>query len=212
MVTEREPRAQQAGAADLIAHQAEKWHGFHLLDRAAVAALENALRARSSAEKPLAGRTVMLVGVNGTTRVLGHRILKHGGIPIVASRHRQAAQDLAQELQCRQVQFEAVYSTLHDVLVLCCEEPLTGAAAAGGRSGALHTGYLKAGMAVVDLTALSSKSALLREAEQRGCVVVLPAQVLLEQVLRQVKLITGEEGPRERLQEVLAALLSEDEE
>jgi 3-dehydroquinate dehydratase/shikimate dehydrogenase len=210
MVTELDPGAQRARAADVIAHQVEKWHGFHLLDRAAVAALENALRARSGGEKPLTGRTVMLVGVNGTTRVLGQRILKHGGIPIIASRHRQAAQDLAQELQCRQVQLEAVYSTLHDILILCCEEPLTGPGASG-RSAELHTGYLKAGMAVMDLTARTRNSALLREAERRGCLVVPPQQVLLEQVVRQVKLITGEEAPRERLQEVLAELFPVDE-
>jgi 3-dehydroquinate dehydratase/shikimate dehydrogenase len=212
MATELEPRAQQAQAADVIVHQADKWHGFHLFDRAAVAALENALRAKTPAEKPLAGRTVMLAGVNGTTRVLGHRILKHGGIPVIASRQRQAAQDLAQELQCRQVQFEAVYSTLHDVLIRCCEEPLTGTAAAGGRSAGLHTGYLKAGMAVMDLTAPTRKSPLLREAEQRGCLVVAPTQVLLEQVLRQVKLVTGQEAPREPLQDVLGELFHEDEE
>jgi 3-dehydroquinate dehydratase/shikimate dehydrogenase len=212
IVTELEARAQQARAADVIVHQGEKWHGFHLLDRAAVAALEQALRTKTPAEKPLAGRTVMLVGINGTTRVLGHRILKHGGIPIIASRDRQAAQNLAQELKCRQAQFEAVYTILHDVLILCYEKPLTGAAAAGGRSAGLHTGYLKAGMAVMDLTALTRSSALLREAKQRGCTVVSPEQVLLEQVLRQVKLVAGEEAPREPLQKVLAELLPADEE
>jgi 3-dehydroquinate dehydratase/shikimate dehydrogenase len=211
IATELEPRAQQAGAVDVIAHRADRWHGFHLLDRAAVAALEQTLQAKMPAEKPLAGRTVMLAGINGTTRVLGQRIQKHGGIPIIASRHRQAAQDLAQELQCRQVQFEAVYTTLHDVLVVCCDEPLTGQASASRRPAGLHTGYLRAGMAVMDLTALTLKSELLREAEQRGCAVVPPGQVLLEQVLRQVKLITGEEAPRQRLQELLAEMLPDDE-
>jgi len=210
VVTEAESNVDRAGAADLLVHQGEKWQGWYLRHRAAVDALEAVLRSRGGGDKPLEGRTVMVVGATGLARVLGQRIVKRGGILILASRDRTAVQQLAQELQCRHVQYEAVYSTLHDVLVVCSDEQRA-ATAGRSREAGLHAGYLKPGMTVMDLTEGPRPSALLREAQQRGCGVVLPQQVLLEQTARQVRLIAGKETPREPLQETLHNLLPDEE-
>lgn len=200
--------AQTTRAVDVLASQSDGWHGFHLHDRSVVAALESVLRARGSS---LDGRTVMLVGISDVTKVLGQRIAKYGGILVVASRDRERARSLAQDLHCRQVQYEAVYTTLHDVLVLCSDEADVAPQAGRGREIGIHTGYLKPGMTVVDLTAGLTGSDLLREAKRRGCGVVEPRQVLLDGVLQQVKLIAGKEVPRELLQPVLDTLLPPDE-
>jgi 3-dehydroquinate dehydratase/shikimate dehydrogenase len=208
IATELQPAARQARAADTLVHQGEKWHAAYLLDRAAVAALEGVLRARTPADKPLAGRTVMLVGVTPLTRLLAERIAKHGGILILAAREREAVHQLAQELKCRYVLLEAVYSTLHDVLIVCSDE----APAAGrSRDAGLRASYLKSGMTVMDLTSPLVPSPLLAEARQRGCGVVDPRQVLLEQVARQFKLISGKDAPRDRLQQTLAEMCPDEE-
>jgi 3-dehydroquinate dehydratase/shikimate dehydrogenase len=200
IATELQPAARHGGAADVLVYQGEKWHGYYLLDRAAVAALEGVLRSRSApGGKPLAGRLVMLVGLTPLTRLLAERIAKHGGVLILAGRDREAVHQLAQDLNCRYVLPEAVYSTLHDVLVVCGEE-------AG-----LRASYLKPGMSVMDLTAPLELSPLLAEAKQRGCGVVDPRQVLLEQVARQFKLISGKEPPRERLQQTVAEMCPDEE-
>jgi 3-dehydroquinate dehydratase/shikimate dehydrogenase len=208
IASELDPAAKQARAADAIVHQSEKWHGFYLLDRAAAAALEAVLKARSGSGQPLQGRTVMLAGITPLTRLLAERIQKRGGILILAGRDREATQKLAGELGCRYVLFEALYSTLHDVLILD-EEP-----AGDGRSrdSGLRASYLKSGMSVMDLTASLESSPLLREAKKRGCGVVEPRQVLFEHVIRGFKLISGKEPPRERLQEVLAELCPDEDE
>ena len=75
----------------------------------------------------------------------------------------------------------------------------------------MHPGYLKPGMTVFDLTAALSKSPLVREAEQRGCVVVGPRQVLLDQLALQARLLTGKEVPGEVLAAALPPSLEEEE-
>ena len=57
----------------------------------------------------------------------------------------------------------------------------------------------------------SKLAMVLRDAEQRGCSVVSPRLVLLEQVVRQVKLLAGKEVPHEALEGVLNALLEDEE-
>lgn len=186
--------AQTMRKVDVLASQSDGWHGFHLYDRSVVAALDRVLRSRGG-DKGLEGRTVMLAGVEDVTRVLGQRIAKQGGILIVAGRDRDRSKTLARELQCRQVQFEAVYSTLHDVLIVCGEEAAN-----------MHPGYLKPGMTVMDLTADFTGSELLREARRRGCAVVEPRDVLLDHVQQQVKLLAGKEVPSEPLRQVFETL------
>jgi 3-dehydroquinate dehydratase/shikimate dehydrogenase len=217
--------ARQCEAVDLLLPHEQKWHGYNLLCRAAVAALEATLRnspptttQSSSTEKPLEGRTVMIVGVNSTARAVAYGIKKRGGALIIASHNRQAAQALAQQLDCRFVQFEALYTTMHEMLVICDDEKDQSATQASRdrqrpeRSEPVHSGYLRSGMTVMDLTQLPRKSKFLREAQSRDCRVVEPRQILLELGLLQVHLITGQHIPRERLQEVLADLIEVEEE
>jgi len=202
VVSELRPSAGQAEAVDFMTRQGANWQGHHVLGRAVLAALEEALRAGKAAEAgkpedgPLHGRVVMLVGARGLSRVLATGVQRAGAIPIIASNDRQAGQDLAKALGCRFVREEAVYTTLHDVLVRCEDT-------------ALHPGYLKPGMTVVDVTALPRESGLLAEARQRGCQVVSPEQLLIELVTRYLRAITGAAVPREFLLGVLRPLIED---
>src|SRR5262249_46903659 len=147
---------------------------------------------------PLQGRVAMFVGTNGLCRVLATGAQRAGAIPIIAGRDKHATQTLAHALGCRFVLEEAVYTTLHDVLVRCDDT-------------ALHPGYLRRGMTVVDATALPRSSALLVEAGQRGCHVVSPRLLLIELVNRYLRAIAAEVVPREFLLDVLRPLIEDDQ-
>jgi 3-dehydroquinate dehydratase/shikimate dehydrogenase len=198
---EVDPAGREAGAIDLLLNKGDKWHGYNTDVRASLAALEEALRARHPGnDRPLQGRMVMLVGVNAAARAIAQGVKGRGGVPIIASHERDAARELAQALECRFVQFEALYTTMHDVLVVCDAE-----ADPKGRSGevGVHPGYLKPGMTVMDLTAPARPSPLLREAEVRGCGVVHPRQLLLDRLAVQARTLTGKDLPREVLAEAM---------
>jgi 3-dehydroquinate dehydratase/shikimate dehydrogenase len=207
-----ESAAERAGAVDVLVQRSDGWLGQYLLDRAAVAALEGVLHARKSAEKPLDGRTVMVVGAGGSTRAVAYRVQKQGGIPILASRDRVAVQQMAQDLGCRHVKYEALYSTLHDVLIVCEAEQQHAALKGRGGETGVHSGYLKPSMVVMDLTAQVRPSPLLRDAAQRGCAIVSPRSVLREHVLRLVKLIAGKDPSPGPVDEAINQVLGEDDE
>jgi 3-dehydroquinate dehydratase/shikimate dehydrogenase len=208
MVQEAQPAAAQARAADVILHKSEKWHGYHTGFAAVAASLEGALKAKSAADEPLRGRMVMVVGLNATAHGVAAELLQHGVSVILASHKKKAGQELAHALGCRHVQFEALYSTMHDVLVLCDEEKeeMRGKPGATG----LHPGYLKAGMTVLDLTAGLRPSELLREAEARGCTAIAPRELLLDRLELQARLFTGKQVPRDVLSAAIPAWLTEE--
>jgi 3-dehydroquinate dehydratase/shikimate dehydrogenase len=194
VVTDLKPSAKVAGGVDFLNREDGKWQGYNLFGRAALAALAETLRAKKPGEKGLEGRVVMFVGVNGLAHVLALQVQHAGGIPILASQDREAARDLAKTLGCRFVSPEGVYTTLHDVLIRCDTTEL-------------HTSYLRPGMTVLDLTAVPRPSALLSDAEQRGCHAVSPGLVLVELAARHVRAIAGQDVARAPLLKVLGSLL-----
>ena len=125
LASEKDGFVEQAHAADLLVRDGkDHFVAYNVVGRAAVAALEATLRQRHPGDKPLRDRQCLIVGATGNARILAHGIHQRGGIPIVAARDRDGAHAIAEEVGCRYVPFEALYTTSHDVLILCSHEQL----------------------------------------------------------------------------------------
>jgi 3-dehydroquinate dehydratase/shikimate dehydrogenase len=185
MATDVDPGAAEAGAADVLQEHGGGWRAHQTSAAAASAALESVLAARSPGSDPLKGKFVAVVGSGGVACGVVRAVQTRGASAIVVGQERKQAQRVAEQLGCRYVLREALYSTLHDVLVVC---PESGGAAAEP----VHPGYLRPGMAVLDMTATIAPSALLRDAAERDCVTVSPRQLFTEVLARQFHLLTGE--------------------
>ena len=181
--------AKTTHAADILIHKGDVWHAFHTAAQTWIDGLKNALATKFPGDHPFKDRMVVIVGTNAAARIVATEVQRLAGNAIIASFNKKAGQQLAQSLGCRFIQFEAMYSTMHDVLVVCAEEKPPDAAKAG--SGGVHAGYLKPGMTVMDLTASARPSELIREAKLRGCLTVAPRDLLLSQLEQQVRLLTG---------------------
>jgi 3-dehydroquinate dehydratase/shikimate dehydrogenase len=205
--------AREAQAADLLVPKDEGWQAYHTLCRGTLAALEAALKDKAAdPDKPLAGRMCMIVGTNGTARGMAFAVKKRGGVPIIAGRDVKAALHMAQAFECRHVQWEALYSTMHDVLIYCSDDAETQQLQTRKADSTLHAGFLRPNMAVCDLTQLPRRSYFHREARLRGCVAVEPRDLLLRQFDLQVRFLTGKEVPDKLLADALRESLGEDEE
>ena len=128
-----------------------------------------------------------------------------------ASKNKEAVAGAAATFGGRQLLWEAVYNTSHDVLIIGRD---------GGRKitedgeeeTALHPGYLKPSMCVADLTSGLNPSKFLREAMTRKCGVVSPRRLLVEQVRETVKRLSGTEIAAEPLEETLTGWIGDGEE
>jgi 3-dehydroquinate dehydratase/shikimate dehydrogenase len=206
IATQLDPDAAEARAADVLVQQDGGWRAHHTASVVAVAALEAAMKGRSAGG--LQGRIVMVVGTGGLARGVVRGVQARGANAVLAGHERGRTRQLAEQLGCRYVLKEAVYSTLHDVLVVCPEE--SGPNARSEAEG-VRPGYLRPGMTVLDLTAAMVDSPLLREAADRGCTTVSARQLFLEGLGRQFQLLTGEEVPQEVFANALARFVDGDE-
>jgi 3-dehydroquinate dehydratase/shikimate dehydrogenase len=197
------PSAARSRSADLLLHKDNVWHAHDTQLASLVSALETAA-GQGRSDKPLAGRIVAIAGTNDLAGSLGRELKERGCLLVIASHDQAAAHQLAQELGCRYVKFEALYSTNHDVLIVC------GGQSARGDDAEVHPGYLKRGMTVLDARPALEKSHLVREAAIRGCTVIDPRRMWLEQVATQARLLTGKETPRQILTNAAPWLLDEE--
>jgi 3-dehydroquinate dehydratase/shikimate dehydrogenase len=207
IATESDSGAAEAKAADLLLPIEGGWRAYQTASSAAVAALESELQARSPADMPLRDRIVMVVGTGALARGVVRRVQARGANAVLAGRDRDQAHRLAEELGCRYVRKEALYSTLHDVLVVCPED--SGPSEAS-EAESVHPGYLRPGMTVLDLTALLT-SPLLQSAEAAGCAVVSPRQLFVQGLSRQYHLLTDEGAPEQVLKDALTQYIDDHE-
>jgi shikimate dehydrogenase len=210
VVEEQQPSAKQAKSADVLIQRDGKWHGYNTCVHTTVVALTALLKAKGGGDDPIRGRMILIAGIKGVAPTLAAELIRRGANVILASHEKKAAHEMAQTLQCRFVLFDAIYSTMHDVLIVCDEEK-DALKHKQGPTG-IHPGYLKSGMVVVDLTADLRRSSLLREAQGRGCSIVTPADLFIDRVDVQSRLFTGKLTPREVLSAALPGWLLEEAE
>lgn len=196
-------------AADLLLPREGQWQATNVFGSAIASALARTLRDKTGEAEPLRGRQVLLAGAGPMARMAAAPLKALGAGLMFSSRDRAASLALGQALGGRQVQAEAIYTTMHDVLIICGDR----------KSGdeddddfKVHPGYLRSGMAVLDLTAMPRQTPFLREAAKRGCTTVLPRRILVEHVLLQVQCITGQTGEFEPLAEAIDGWLWDDDE
>lgn len=164
-------------AADGLLPIEDEWVGFNALGPATVAAVEAAIRERDP-NASVKGRIVALAGCGPLTRMTAQPFKAAGASLMWASHDRSAVQSASQAFGGRQVLWEALYVTSHDILVVGRDSQKSD----GTPELPLHPGYLKPGMTVVDMTAGVQPSQFLRDAQTRGCAVVSPGRLLIEQV------------------------------
>jgi 3-dehydroquinate dehydratase / shikimate dehydrogenase len=210
IASELERPAERTRAVDLLVHKEDRWLGYQTMSRAATAALEKVLPRKGETDRPLTDRMVMITGSNATARAMAYAIQHRGGVPILASHNRKAIQKIAEQLRCRWVQFEGIYSTMHDVLIVCGEasDRRPGQPEVPDR-GAVQPGYLKPSMAVMDLSALPKDSALYFDAQSRGCAVVSARETVLGHVELIVHTVAGQNVPRQVLEQIWHTKLPE---
>ena len=74
----------------------------------------------------------------------------------------------------------------------------------GHKKSEMNAAYFRTHMTVLDVCRLPSDSPFCFEARQRGCQIVEPADVYIDQLSAQFKAIAGQELPVEAYQSILA--------
>src|SRR5262249_60234803 len=108
------------------------------------------------------------------------------------------------EVCCRYIDWEARPSVTCDLVINC---PSVGMHPNLDES-PLHPSFLKPGLLVLDAVYTPETTLLVKEARNRGCVVITGVDMFVRQAALQFQLFTGNEAPLEVMRSVLKRALS----
>ncbi len=202
VVTEFDSAATDRSVDLLVQPEAKRWQGAHTLGPAAAAALQAHLH---KGGRSLQGAIVMIAGITPLSRGVAHELSAGGARLIFASHDRQEAARMCQQLGGRLIQPEAIYTTLHDVVVVSREDP-----DAPSDRPPVQPNYLRGGMVVLDLTQPGSETEFTREARWRGAQVVSCRRLIAEQARRIVHRLTSRDVDVQELMSASEGILEEE--
>lgn len=186
------------------------WKASNLLGQTVANAL-NALLIERGNPDGLKGRSVMLAGVGPLTKMMVTALKAAGASLLWASKDKTAVAQAAATFGGRQLMWEAIYNTSHDVLIVGRDgAPSAEDVLADDDAVSVHPGYLKPGMCVVDLLSGLTPSPFLQEAKRRRCGIVSPRRLMIEHVRETVLRLTEQVIAVEPLNEKLLEWLGDE--
>ena len=205
LAKEKDATATVVGAANTLVRLDDGYAAYNTDYDAFRESLAAGLTASADGEATkLSGKGVLLLGAGGVARAVARVLQGEGSRITVANRSQERAQDLAEDLGCRFVAWEARHNVISDLLINCTpvgmhphvdEMPV-------------HTSYLLPELAVVDTIYTPENTLLIKEARSRGCPVVTGVEMFIRQAALQFRLFTGKEAPLDLLRSIVKRALS----
>jgi 3-dehydroquinate dehydratase/shikimate dehydrogenase len=182
----------QSRMCDVVIKQADGWQAHNLIWKPALRALEAAIGRKSAEDRPLDRKNAIILGSGGLAISLIHGVKKRNGLVSIAAGDEVEAQKIAQQSDIRYVPSAKMYETLVDVVVVTVPNMDYGT-----KKSPINPSMLRAGMTLMDLSALPDESPLNGEGRMRGCKVVEPSEVFADYIGSLFKSLTGQDLPPE---------------
>jgi 3-dehydroquinate dehydratase/shikimate dehydrogenase len=193
------------GAANTLVRTPDGFAAFNTDYEAA----RDSILARMAAEPGtgsamLDGRTVMVLGAGGVARAVAHALHREGALLTLTNRTLDRAQQLASEVGCRFVPWEARHQVLCSIVVNCTSVGMH----PNVDEIPIHPSYLTPDMIVFDTVYTPENTMLVKEGRNRGCLVLTGVDMFVRQAELQFKLFTNMDPPPEFFRILVSRALS----
>jgi len=187
------------GAANTLVFENGKTIGYNTDHLAALESLEKALEEHHGRRETLEHQIALVLGAGGAAKAIAHGLKKLGAQVVIAGRTSQRAQQLADVLKCKTIEWNNRYAVQPDVLVNCTP--------VGMHPNVDATPYdkhhLRPSMVVFDTVYNPENTLLIKDARSQSCTVITGVEMFVRQACLQFKQFTGEEAPGDLVREAL---------
>lgn len=187
------------GAANTVILNDGDVVGYNTDYRAAMESLEDALGGSRGETSPVEGKTALILGSGGAARAIAFGLKRRGAHVVLSNRTPQRAEQLADALGCRAVDWPSRHGVDADILVNCTP--------VGMHPNVDDTPYdkhhLRPSMVVFDTVYNPESTVLIKDARSRSCKVITGVDMFIRQAAIQFHLFTGLEAPTSLMRETL---------
>jgi 3-dehydroquinate dehydratase/shikimate dehydrogenase len=183
--------------------EGQKRIGYNTDCSAAMSSLEEVLRLEGiHADKPenlLQGKTALVLGAGGVGKAVIYGLSRRGAQVVVSDGVPRQAATLANNFNCRSVDWGARHTVAADLLFNCTP--------VGMHPNVDETPYdkhhMRPSMIVFDAVYNPENTLLVKEARSRNCTVITGIDMFVRQACLQFKLFTGQDGPADVMRETI---------
>ncbi len=208
LAREKEPTVDLTGAANTLVRLPDgKFSAANTDYSAALDSLREHLRGKTGADgQPVELRqcAVLVLGAGGVARAVCHALHKDGAHITIAARTPERAHALAEEVNCKTLDWHARHSVFFDILVNCTPVGMH----PNVDESPVHVSVMKPGVTVFDTIYNPETTLLIREAKARGCDAITGVDMFVRQAARQVELFTGQTPDLELMRTIVRKALS----
>ena len=187
------------GAANTLLFDDGKIIGYNTDYQAGLGSLKQALLEHHGRQASLDNQTALVLGAGGAAKAIAYGLKRLGANVVIAGRTAQRAQQLADALDCKTVDWASRYSFLPDLIVNCTP--------VGMHPNVDATPYdkhhLRPSMVVFDTVYNPENTLLIKDARSQSCTVVTGVEMFVRQAYLQFKQFTDQEAPADLMRDVL---------
>jgi 3-dehydroquinate dehydratase/shikimate dehydrogenase len=133
-----------------------------------------------------------------------HALHSEGAAITVASRTPERSKELAAEVGCRFVEWNARHGVLCDLVINCTSVGMHPKV----DESPLHHSFLRPGLTVFDAVYTPEQTLLIKEAKERGCNIITGVEMFIRQAALQFEHFTGQLAPVDLFRKVVRRALS----
>lgn len=204
-LTRLDPAVEDIGACNTVIFDGEQRLGYNTDYIAAVLSIELALGGKGNdVESVLQGLTALVLGAGGAGKALAYGLQKRGAHVIVTDGDGDRAVHLADQLNCKHIDWEARHGARPHILVNCTPIGMH----PNINVMPVEKGSLREGLIVFDAVYNPEYTMLIRAAKERGCVTISGVEMFVGQACLQFKLFTGQKASAKLMRDLVKKAIS----
>jgi 3-dehydroquinate dehydratase / shikimate dehydrogenase len=153
---------------------------------------------------PLESLTVLILGAGGIARSAAHALHRAHAQVTLTNRTYKRAEDLAREVGCKMVDWEARHGVVCDLVINCTPVGMHPEV----DESPLDAEFFRAGLTAFDTVYTPETTLFLKEAKAHGAHVITGVELFIRQAALQFKLFTGQEAPLDLMRQLMKRALS----
>jgi 3-dehydroquinate dehydratase / shikimate dehydrogenase len=189
-LTSIETAARDIGAVNTILFEDDGRRGYNTDFHAAMESIMKGIGDAES-ENPIGGRIALILGSGGVARAIAYGLKQREADVVISNRTDSRAKQLAQQVGCRWVDWNARHSTKAHLLVNCTPVGMH----PNVDESPFHKHYMRRQMVVFDTVYNPEQTLLIKEARTQGCRTVTGVDMFVRQAAMQFKLFTSHSPP-----------------
>jgi 3-dehydroquinate dehydratase/shikimate dehydrogenase len=187
------------GAVNTLVFEDGEMVGYNTDYQAGLDSLETALVEHHGEKVSLNNTNALVLGAGGAAKAIAFGLKTMGATVVIAGRTAQRAQQLADALECRTIDWNNRYAFQPDLIVNCTP--------VGMHPNVDATPYdkhhLRPSMIVFDTVYNPENTLLIKDARSQSCTVVTGVEMFVRQACLQFERFTGRDAPSDLMRDVL---------